>query len=64
LGRAAKQQDGRFTLVTVNGQPGAIAHIEGGHVVSTVSLEIAEDKVVAIHAVVNPDKLERVPSPA
>jgi RNA polymerase sigma-70 factor (ECF subfamily) len=63
LGRVAKQRDGRFTLVTVNGQPGAIAHTEDGHVVSTVSLEIADDKVIAIHAVVNPDKLQHVPSP-
>jgi RNA polymerase sigma-70 factor (ECF subfamily) len=46
-----------LNLVDVNGQPGAVVHDGDGSTVAVVSLDIASEKVQAIRAVVNPDKL-------
>jgi RNA polymerase sigma-70 factor (ECF subfamily) len=63
IGRLAKRHGIELVAAIVNGQPGVIAHLPGGPVTSTLVLEIAGDKVVAIHSVVNPQKLQRVRSP-
>jgi RNA polymerase sigma-70 factor (TIGR02957 family) len=57
LFRRARTLRGSFRLVEVNGQPGAIGYDEQGRVVNVLALEIADGMVVAIRAVVNPDKL-------
>ncbi|MGW7685127.1 RNA polymerase sigma-70 factor [Kribbella sp. NPDC054772] len=44
----------------VNGQPGAIFRDADGRVVNTWTLDIADGQIVAIRAVVNPDKLRHV----
>ncbi|MGZ0147529.1 RNA polymerase sigma-70 factor [Kribbella sp. WER1] len=44
----------------VNGQPGAIFRDAGGRVVNTWTLDIADGRIQAIRAVVNPDKLHHV----
>ncbi|HET6741556.1 MAG TPA: RNA polymerase sigma-70 factor [Kribbella sp.] len=44
----------------VNGQPGAIFRDADGRVVNTWTLDIADGRIQAIRAVVNPDKLQHV----
>jgi RNA polymerase sigma-70 factor (TIGR02957 family) len=44
----------------INGQPGLIVLAPDGGVVGALSLEIADDGIVAIHSVVNPDKLRHL----
>ncbi|MFD7158926.1 RNA polymerase sigma-70 factor [Kribbella sp. NPDC059898] len=44
----------------VNGQPGAIFRDADGRVVNTWTLDIADGRIQAIRAVVNPDKLHHV----
>jgi RNA polymerase sigma-70 factor (ECF subfamily) len=63
IGRLANRHGIELSVTTVNGQPGAIAYLPGGPVTSTLALEIAGDEVIAIHSVVNPEKLLHVPSP-
>jgi RNA polymerase sigma-70 factor (TIGR02957 family) len=63
IGRLAKRQGFAFSTATINGQPGAIGYLPGGAVASAISLEIAGGKVVAIHSVVNPEKLQHVSTP-
>jgi RNA polymerase sigma-70 factor, ECF subfamily len=43
----------------INGLPGFVT-IEGGDVLQTTALEIADGRIVAIYATRNPDKLQRV----
>jgi RNA polymerase sigma-70 factor (ECF subfamily) len=43
----------------VNGEPGFITWDEG-RVVTALALEIADDRIVGIHSVRNPDKLSRI----
>jgi RNA polymerase sigma-70 factor, ECF subfamily len=43
----------------INGLPGFVT-IEGGNVLQTTALEIADGRIVAIYATRNPDKLQRV----
>ncbi|WP_194890987.1 RNA polymerase sigma-70 factor [Catenulispora pinisilvae] len=45
---------------SLNGQPGAICHAPDGKVLSVLTLEVAEGRIQAIHALVNPDKLAHV----
>src|SRR3954470_20469466 len=51
----------RFNIETrpaiVNGQPGVVAYDAEGLVISALSIEIAHGAIVAVHSVVNPDKL-------
>jgi RNA polymerase sigma-70 factor (ECF subfamily) len=44
----------------INGQPGIVILTTDGSVVGAMSLEIADDRVVAINSVVNPDKLRHL----
>ncbi|HUG89611.1 MAG TPA: hypothetical protein VML55_02175, partial [Planctomycetaceae bacterium] len=48
----------------INGQPGAVAADRDGRIVSVLSLGIADGRVEAIRAVVNPDKLRHLGSVA
>ena len=45
--------------VDVNGQPGIAAHEADGTLVTVLTLDIADDRVRTVWAVVNPDKLAR-----
>lgn len=47
-------------LAEINGEPGFITYVDG-QPFNTLSFEIHEDRIVAIRAVVNPDKLSTVP---
>ena len=64
LGRQGRRMGVQASPATVNGQPGAIVYLPGERVVSTVVLEIAGGEIVAIRAVVNPQKLQHVRLPA
>lgn len=44
----------------INGQPGLVVFAPDGGVVGTLSLEIADDRVIAVNSVVNPDKLRHL----
>jgi RNA polymerase sigma-70 factor (ECF subfamily) len=46
----------------VNGQPGIVATDADGRVAAVVTLAIADGRVASVWAVVNPDKLSRVPA--
>jgi RNA polymerase sigma-70 factor, ECF subfamily len=48
--------------VDVNGQPGAVATAPDGSVIGVLTLEVAGGRVRSVWAVVNPDKLTRVPA--
>jgi RNA polymerase sigma-70 factor (TIGR02957 family) len=63
IGRLAKRQGATFSTATINGQPGAVGYLPGGTVGSAISLEIAGGEIVAIHSVVNPEKLQHVATP-
>ena len=43
--------------VDVNGQPGVVATAPDGRVLTVLTLDVADDRVRAVRAVVNPDKL-------
>jgi RNA polymerase sigma-70 factor (ECF subfamily) len=47
-------------LATINGQPGAILFDAAGHPVVAITLDIADDRVQAMRAVANPDKLRHL----
>jgi RNA polymerase sigma-70 factor (ECF subfamily) len=47
---------------TVNGEPGLVFYAPDGRPAAVEVLEIADGVVVAVRSVLNPDKLERVPS--
>lgn len=44
----------------INGQPGLVIFAPDGGVVGALSLEIADDRVIAVNSVVNPDKLRHL----
>ena len=44
----------------INGRPGIVILAPDGNVVGAMSLEIADDRIVAINSVVNPDKLRHL----
>jgi RNA polymerase sigma-70 factor (TIGR02957 family) len=46
--------------VDVNGQPGIVATGPEGEVLSVITVDVADDHVQAVWAIVNPDKLARV----
>ena len=56
----ADREGWTLTLVDVNGQPGAVVQSGDGAIVAVVSLDVAMDKVQAVRAVVNPDKLSHL----
>lgn len=45
--------------VDVNGQPGVVGTAPDGTVLTVLTLDVADDRVQAVRAVVNPDKLAR-----
>jgi len=47
-------------LAWVNGQPGAVGYDAQGRVFTVLELEVADGAVLAIRAVVNPDKLRHI----
>ncbi len=49
-------------LADVNGQPGIVGADAEGRTIAVLTLEIADGRVQAVWAVVNPDKLARVPT--
>src|SRR5215207_2344847 len=59
IGRRPGDYDVR--VVDVNGQPGAVATEPDGTVVTVLTVDVSDDRVQAVWAVVNPDKLARVP---
>ncbi|MEV4537764.1 RNA polymerase sigma factor SigJ [Asanoa sp. NPDC049518] len=50
----------RLELTEINGQPGALAFDPADRLVAVISLDIADDRIQAIHSVVNPDKLRHL----
>jgi RNA polymerase sigma-70 factor (ECF subfamily) len=44
----------------VNGHPGAATRTADGKLMSVIVLQIADEQIVAVHAVVNPDKLRHL----
>ncbi len=59
-GRAEQLRVTSLQPAAVNGQPGAIFFDPEGHPIGVVSLDIADDQVQAIRAVLNPDKLSHL----
>jgi RNA polymerase sigma-70 factor (TIGR02957 family) len=57
LFRRATTINASYRIAEVNGQPGAIGYDADGRVINVLALDIADGLVVAVHAVVNPDKL-------
>jgi RNA polymerase sigma-70 factor (ECF subfamily) len=57
LVRQATHNRLRIEPLPVNGQPGARIVDEAGHVLSVLALDIAGDRVRAVHNQLNPDKL-------
>ncbi|NLT05771.1 MAG: RNA polymerase sigma factor SigJ [Solirubrobacterales bacterium] len=55
--RSGLRGDARTERGEINGRPGVLLRAADGGVIGTMSLEIADDRVVGIYAVVNPDKL-------
>jgi RNA polymerase sigma-70 factor (ECF subfamily) len=53
----ARRDSWELSLVDVNGQPGAVVNDGQGGTVAVVSLDIAAQKIQAVRAIVNPDKL-------
>ncbi len=49
-----------LTPLDVNGEPGMIFTTDDGLVLGVLSLDIADGQVQALHAVVNPDKLQHL----
>jgi len=61
--RASNRGDGaagfdHFERVQINGLPGFVVHTHNG--IETIALEIAGDRIVAIYAIRNPDKLRHL----
>ena len=46
---------------TVNGRPGRVVAAEDGTVYAVLELDIADDRIRAVHLVSNPDKLRHLP---
>ncbi len=60
LARVAARRGLRMLPALVNGQPGAITYDVDGSVLSAMTLDIAEGRITAIRAVVNPEKLRHL----
>jgi RNA polymerase sigma-70 factor (ECF subfamily) len=59
VGGSRRLAEARFEYVDVNGWPGALLWL-GDRLEGIISIECDDDQIHAIHAVVNPDKLQRV----
>jgi RNA polymerase sigma-70 factor (TIGR02957 family) len=60
LFRRARSINATYRVAEVNGQPGAIGYDADGRVINVLSLDISDNMVVAVRAVVNPDKLQHL----
>jgi len=56
-GVIGRKSGSEFRRIEINGQPGALILDADGNPVGAIDLVIEDDKVHALHAVVNPDKL-------
>ena len=62
LGRLANRQRLALEGTNVNGQPGVISYAPDGSVVNVLTIDVVDDRITAIRSVVNPEKLQHVPS--
>jgi RNA polymerase sigma-70 factor, ECF subfamily len=62
-GRQAERYGLEHRPALVNGDPGVVFYDRGGRTVWVSALEIADDVVVAIRSILNPDKLEHLAPP-
>jgi RNA polymerase sigma-70 factor (ECF subfamily) len=58
--RAATGFGFTFRREQVNGQPGALFFDREGRLISVMSLDLAEDQIQGVSAIVNPDKLQHL----
>ena len=56
VGLVAKAPDVEVVPASVNGQPGALLRLNGT-IIGTTSLDVAGDRIVGVHILVNPHKL-------
>jgi RNA polymerase sigma-70 factor (ECF subfamily) len=57
---AARAPGGSLRPVEVNGGPGALYLDAQQRLIAVVAIEVADDQVTSIHAILNPDKLTRL----
>ncbi|CAL9337985.1 RNA polymerase sigma-70 factor [Streptomyces sp. enrichment culture] len=57
---ACDRLGGHLRLTGINGTPGAMVYDARDRLVGVISLDIADDRIRAIHSVVNPDKLHHL----
>lgn len=62
-GKLGRKIEATVKRLDINGQPGALILDRDGRVMSAIALEIAEDRITAVHGVVNPDKLAHLGTP-
>jgi RNA polymerase sigma-70 factor (ECF subfamily) len=60
LATARKAPEYRYRIATVNGQPGIVLYVDG-EPNAVLAAELDGDTITAMYAVMNPDKLSRVP---
>jgi RNA polymerase sigma-70 factor (ECF subfamily) len=59
--RSAQESGGLFPhALEVNGQPGALVYDAVGALVGVLVLDVADGRIQAVHAIVNPDKLRHL----
>jgi RNA polymerase sigma-70 factor (ECF subfamily) len=58
--RTGLRSEAKTERLQINGQPGIVILAPDGDVVGAMSLEIADDRVIAINSIVNPDKLRHL----
>lgn len=58
--RTGLQRRAKTERRQINGQPGLVILAPDGGIVGALSLEIADDRVIALNSVVNPDKLRHL----
>ena len=63
LGERFWREGGRLHLATVNGEAALCARV-GDHVTSVLAIDSDGDRITAVFAIVNPEKLGGVPPPA
>jgi RNA polymerase sigma-70 factor (TIGR02957 family) len=56
----ARRRDVSLRLADVNGGPGALFLDAAGRLIGVMALDLAGDRVVGIHSIVNPDKLRHL----
>ncbi len=51
-----------FELADINAEPGVLVRV-GGHVAAAITFAVADGRITALHAIGNPDKLQRLQPP-